>query len=86
MEMTAPLPDPVDSTELESGPIDEYEMDITRWEGHHSVCQTIRDIYHMIDNPQAKLKCRLAMNMTKKMHQRLKWYKQQEEERANERR
>ncbi len=56
-------------------PVSESEMDITRWEGHHSVCQTIRDIYHLTDNSEAKMKCRLAMAMTKAMHERLKAYK-----------
>lgn len=56
-------------------PVSESEMDITRWEGHHSVCQTIRDIYHLTDNGEVKMKCRLAMAMTKAMNERLKAYK-----------
>ncbi len=56
-------------------PVSESEMDITRWEGHHSVCQTIRDIYHLTDNIEVKMKCRLAMAMTKAMHEKLKAYK-----------
>lgn len=56
-------------------PAPEEEMDRTRWEGHHSVCQTIREIYRMTDNEEIKMKCRLAMSMTKAMHERLKKYK-----------
>lgn len=52
-----------------------WEMDKARWEGHHSICQTIRDIYHMTDNEELKLKCRVAMAMTKAMNERLKEYK-----------
>jgi len=58
------------------------EMDMARWEGHHSICQTIRDIYHLTDNEELKLKCRLAMAMTKAMHERLKWYKSKEQEKT----
>lgn len=54
-------------------------MDKKRWEGHHSICQTIRDIYHMTDDEALKLKCREAMAMTKAMHERLKQYKSMEE-------
>lgn len=56
-------------------PVDESEMDINRWEGHHSVCQMLRDIYHMTDNPDIRLKLRLSMAMTKAMNEKLKWYK-----------
>jgi len=56
-------------------PVAESEMDRSRWEGHHSVCQTLRDIYHLTDNSEIKLKCRLAMAMTKAMHEKLKEYK-----------
>ena len=56
-----------------------HEMDIKRYEGHHSICQTIRDIYHMTDSEELKLKCRVAMAMTKAMHEKLKWYKQKQE-------
>lgn len=56
-------------------PVSEGEMDLKRYDGHHSVCQTLRDIYHLTDNSEVKMKCRLAMAMTKAMHERLKEYK-----------
>ena len=57
-------------------PVSEREMDKSRYEGHHSICQTIRDIYHLTGDEDIKLKCRLAMAMSKAMHKRLKYYKE----------
>ena len=57
-----------------------WEMDRSRWEGHHSICQTIRDIYHLTDNEELKLKCRVAMAMTKAMNKKLQEYNQQTQE------
>jgi len=54
-------------------------MDRKRWEGHHTICQTIRDIYHMIDDPDVKLRLRLAMAMAKAMNDKLQYYKHKEE-------
>lgn len=62
----------------EREPIDISEMDKKRWEGHHSICQTLRDIYHMTDNEDLRLKCRVAMAMTKAMNKKLKSYKAME--------
>lgn len=57
-------------------------MDKRKFEGHHSVCQQLRDIYHTTADPSIKLKCRLAMAMTKSMHEKLKWYKTKEQEKT----
>jgi len=62
----------------EREPIDVREMDMKRWEGHRSICQTIRDIYHLTNNEELKLKCRVAMAMTKAMHEKLKEYRAME--------
>lgn len=56
-------------------PVPEKEMDKSRYEGHHTVCQTLRDIYHLTDDEEIKYKCRLGMSMTKAMHKKLKKYK-----------
>ena len=56
-------------------PIDIREMDKSRWEGHHSICQTLRDIYHMTNDDTLRVKSRIAMSMTKAMHEKLKSYK-----------
>jgi hypothetical protein len=57
-------------------PVDLREMEKTRWQGHHTICQFIRDIYHMVDDDEVKMKCRIAMNMAKSMHNKLKDYKE----------
>lgn len=62
-------------------PIDIAEMDRTRYDGHHSICQFLRDIFHLTDNEEIKLKCRIAMNMAKSMNKKLQNYKHAEEER-----
>lgn len=68
---------PVDEKEMEKEELStEWEMDRTRYLGHHTICQTLRDIYHMTDNEELKLKCRLAMSMAKAMNEKLKWYKE----------
>ena len=59
-------------------PVPLEEMDRTRWEGHHSICQFLRDIYHMTDNEDVKMKARIAMSMAKAMQNKLKWYKNAE--------
>jgi hypothetical protein len=56
-------------------PVSEKEMLKDRYEGHHTVCQTLRDIYALTENEDIKYKCRLAMAMCKAMHKRLKKYK-----------
>lgn len=64
-------------------PVPEREMLKTRWEGHHTICQTLRDLYQMTDDEEIKEKLRLAMAMAKAMHQRLKAYKEVEDARKN---
>lgn len=58
-------------------PVDISEMDRTRYDGHHSICQTLRDIYHLTDSEDVKLKTRVAMSMAKSMHTKLKKYKEE---------
>lgn len=58
-------------------PISEEKMLRERWEGHHTICQFLRDIYTMTNNPEIKMKCRVAMNMAKSMHKKLKKYKKE---------
>ncbi len=60
---------------LAKEPAPESDMDIKRWEGHHSICQTIRDMYHLTDDSDIRMKCRIAMAMTKAMNNRLQYYK-----------
>lgn len=56
-------------------PVPESEMDKDRYHGHYTICQYLRDIYHMTDDEEIKMKCRIGMAMTKAMHKRLKHYK-----------
>lgn len=65
--------------ELEMASIEEMER--SRYAGHHSICQTIRDIWAMSDDEELREKCRLAVAMAKAMHEKLKWYKQQDDAR-----
>lgn len=60
-------------------PVSLGEMGRHRYDGHHSVCQVIREIYRMTGDEEIRMKCRIAMAMTKSMHKRLKQYKQAEE-------
>jgi hypothetical protein len=55
-------------------------MDKTRYQGHHTVCETIRKIYQSTDDEEIKYNCRLAVAMAKRMHEQLKRYKQEKEE------
>ncbi len=56
-------------------PVGESEMDMSRWQGHHSICQTIRDMYHETDDENIRLKLRLCMAMAKAMNKKLQYYK-----------
>ena len=56
-------------------PVPESEMDMSRWQGHHSICQMLRDMYHETNDENIKLKCRICMSMAKSMNKRLQYYK-----------
>lgn len=59
-------------------PVDVGYMLKKRYHGHFTICQKLRDIYLATDNEEIKLNCRIAMAMAKKMHEKLKWYKNKE--------
>jgi len=59
-------------------PVSVGVMQKKRYHGHNTVCEKLREIYMLTDNEDIKMKCRIAMTMTKKMHQRLKKYKENE--------
>lgn len=56
-------------------PVSERMMDRRIYEGEHTICQTIRDMYHLTDNEEIRLKCRLAMSMAKSMCEKLMQYR-----------
>jgi len=48
-----------------------------RYHGHNTICEKLREIFILTDDEVIKMKCRLAMTMAKKMHNKLKEYKEQ---------
>ena len=60
-------------------PVSEKVMRNTRYEGHHTICETLREIWQASDDEEIKLKCRLATAMAKAMQNRLKRYKAETE-------
>lgn len=54
-------------------PASEEEMD-KRMKGENTICNTLREMYHMTDNPEIKMKCRIAFSMGKKMCAKLMEY------------
>ena len=63
-------------------PVPPEEMERDRYAGHFTICQYIRDIYHMTDDEGIRLKLRVAMAMSKAMNQKLQDYKHAEEEKT----
>jgi len=59
-------------------PVELKEMEKTRWHGHHTICQFLRDIYQLTEDNDIKMKCRVGMSMAKSMNERLKYYKNKE--------
>ena len=58
-------------------PVPERKMLKDRYAGHHTICEVLREIYLASNDEDIKLKTRVAMAMAKKMHNRLKTYKDQ---------
>ena len=55
-------------------PAPEADME-KRMKGDNTLCNTIRDMYHMTEDPEIRLKLRLAFSMGKAMCERLTYYK-----------
>ena len=62
-------------------PVPEKDMFKSRYKGHHTICETLREIYQLSNDENIKLKCRLSMSMAKSMHERLKKYNKETDER-----
>lgn len=56
-------------------PVDIKYMKKTRFHGHFTICEKLREIYMATDDEDIQMKARIAMAMAKKMHERLKWYR-----------
>lgn len=57
-------------------PYTEEEMFKEVHVGHHTICQTLRDIYVKTEDPETKEQLRLVFAFGKKMHTKLKEYRQ----------
>jgi len=51
-----------------------------RYKSHHTICETLREIFISTDDEYVKDKARLAMSMAKSMQNKLKKYKKEKEE------
>jgi len=51
----------------------------TRYKNHHSICETLREIFQQTDDENIKDKARLATAMAKAMQNKLKKYKAEKE-------
>jgi hypothetical protein len=50
-------------------------MDRSRYDGHNSICQKLRDIYHKVDDEEVRLELRICVSMAKSMNKKLQYYK-----------
>ena len=82
--MPHPRKYPVTEEEMQYPPASIKYMDETRYEGHHTICQTLRDIYHIAGDSEMlseekleliRVKARLATAMAKAMTSKLHEYK-----------
>lgn len=69
-------------------PVPESEMDRARYHGHYTICQKLRDMYHMIGEPEIKreeikLEIRVCMAMSKAMNDRLQYYRHKYDEKLD---
>jgi len=48
------------------------------WKNHHTICQILREIHSLTENEEIRSRCKLAITMSKKMHEKLKQYKSKE--------
>lgn len=54
-------------------PATEQDMD-KRMKGPNTICNILREMYHMTDDPEIRLKCRVAFSMGKAMCNKLTHY------------
>lgn len=62
-------------------PVSVEKMMNEKYAGHHTICETLREIFLITEDEEIKLKCRLATSMAKSMHRKLKAYKKESESR-----
>ncbi len=56
-------------------PVGEGEMLNSRYKGHYSICQKLREIYQKTNDPEIKMVCRICVSMAKSMQNKLKYYR-----------
>lgn len=56
-------------------PVSDRKMRRQRYKGHNTICQVLRDIYEMTYDERIRVKCREGMAYAKRMHKKLKEYK-----------
>ena len=49
-----------------------------RYEGHFTICAKLKQLYQNTDDPKIREELAICVAMAKKMHERLKYYKQKE--------
>jgi len=57
-------------------PVTEKQLFDDEYPGHHTICQTIRDTYRLTDDEKVKENLRLIFAFGKRMHNKLKEYRQ----------
>ena len=57
-------------------PVDVSYMRKKKYHGHHTICETLREIYVLSRDEEIRFRCRIAMAMAKRMQDKLKEYKQ----------
>jgi hypothetical protein len=56
-------------------PVPIRQMERHFYDGFNTICQVLRDIYHMTDDENIRLELRVAMAMAKKMENHIREYK-----------
>lgn len=56
-------------------PVPVHEMEETRYLGHHTICEKLREIYRATEDQEIRLNCRIGMAMAKAMLEKLHEYK-----------
>jgi len=59
-------------------PAHRKKLERKRYKGHNTICQKLREIYQKTDDEEIKSLCCIAYAMGKKMHNKLKEYKEKE--------
>ena len=56
-------------------PVPLSEMSRSKYQGHNSICQKLRDMYYEVSDEKVKMDIRVCMAMAKSMNKKLQYYK-----------